>query len=253
MRGTISSCAQKSNISVDLTKFRLRAVGLPFKTSGMEAIESLFAVEVERRDEAWEKSVLTELGRARVRVVAPEPQEGPDHWPYLLTTTAGADDHLANVLEWLSTRGIGLVLNADKPTPDFVLTYGMIWNWRERAEFISTPGAFEGAAGAPKSGRFEIKDGQELLAGPPTEAYLPKYVRSVIRQFFADQGVFSPKVLMISSDKVNFDLCFSIESLKTPPAHEHANIAEAVSWFLPAHYSVSLVSEKAVKAAWIAL
>ena len=51
---------------------------------------------------------------------------------------------------------------------------------------------------------------------------------------------------MISTDKVNYDLCFSIESLKSPPAHEHANIAEAISWFLPAHYTVALVSEKTV-------
>jgi len=34
--------------------------------------------------------------------------------------------------------------------------------------------------------------------------------------------------------------------MKSPPAHEHANIAEALSWFFPAHYSIALISEKVV-------
>lgn len=199
-------------------------------------------VAVEARDEAWEKGFLKALSEAQVRVVNPEPQAGPDHWPYLSVQTGeGADDSIRNVLNWLSTRGIGLVLNAHKASPDYVLTYGMIWNFRERGEFLTTVDADHS-----RTGRFDIKHGQEVLAGSPSEAYLPKYARTVIKQFLMDQGIFAPKILMVSLDKKNYDLCFSIESLKSPPAHEHANIAEALSWFLPAHYSVSLVSEKTI-------
>lgn len=210
----------------------------------MESVESLLAVGPGQRDEAWEKAFLAALPQAKVKVSVAEPKEGPDHWPYLLVETGpDADEPLLKVVQWLSTRGIGLVLNAQKPTPDFVFSYGMLWNYRERGEFVS-PAPTE--ARKPESGRFEIKHGQEVLTGPPSEGYLPKYARSVIKQFLMDQGVFAPKVLMISVDHKNFDLCFSIESLKSPPAHEHANIAEAISWFLPAHYTVSLVSEKTV-------
>ncbi len=208
----------------------------------MTTIENLLDVELEKRDETWEREFLKSLPALRVKVLSAEPRPGPDHWPYLLLTTDEADDDAGNILNWLSTRGIGMVLNPQKPHPDYVLSYGMIWNFRERGEFVSA-----GAGGdKPASDRFEITPGQELLVGPPSEGYLPKYVRSTIRQFFADQGVLAPKVLMISQDKLNFDLCFSIESLKSPPAHEHANIAEALSWFLPAHYTVALVSEKTV-------
>lgn len=206
----------------------------------MQSIDGLLARDIESRDEAWELELLKALPEARVRVLTPEPQEGPDHWPYLMLATGeGADDTLSNVAGWLSTRGIGCVLNPEKPTPDFVLTYGMIWNYRERGEFLTS-------SAQANPGRFEFKNGQELMTGAPTEAYFPSYARKIVKQFLADQGVFTPKVQMVSADKTHYDLCFSIESLKSPPAHEHANIAEALSWFFPAHYSIALVSEKVV-------
>lgn len=215
----------------------MKPTPLPFTEMSFAELES---IEVEARDESWEKAFLARLPEQQVKLIAPEPREGPDHWPYLLVSTGeGADEPFMNVLAWLSTRGIGAAVNPQKPAPDYVITFGMIWNFRERGEFL-TP------ATSVRSGRFDLQHGQELLAGPPTEQFLPVYVRSILKRFFADQGVFTPKVQMISADRTNFDLCFSIESLKSPPAHEHANIAEAVSWFLPAHYSVGLVSEKVV-------
>jgi hypothetical protein len=240
--------------------------GFNLASESAQQLEKWFSVGVDERDDAWETGFLRALPAASVKVLSPEPHEGPDNWPYLLVETdPSGDEILANILGWLSTRGIGLVLNANKPTPDYVFTYGMIWNFREQGVFLSSlpersvtavpTGMATGASASsapgdvsqkPKTGRFELKDGQQVFAGPPTEAFLPKYVRSVIKQFFLDQGVFAPKILMLSLDRENFDLCFSIESLKSPPAEEHAGIAEALAWFLPAHYSVSLVSEKTV-------
>ncbi len=206
-------------------------------------IDDLLKIDIEQRDQAWEQGFLQALPAAPVKVLNPEPQEGPDHWPYLLIEVggAGADDQVANVIGWLSTKGIGLVINPHKPSPDFVLTYGMIWNYRERGEFLT---AIETSDAAAAAKRFEIQDGQQLWVGVPSEQFLPTYVRAVVKQFFADQGIFTPKVVMVSSDNKIFDLCFSIESLKSPPAHEHASIAEALAWFLPAHYTVGLLSEK---------
>jgi hypothetical protein len=210
------------------------------------SIENLLELDIRQRDEAWGQAFMRALPNARVKVASPEAIQGPDGWPYIMVETGPeADDQLTNVLAWLSTRGIGLVLNPSKGMPDLALTWGMIWNYRERGEFMTqVPGVEMGKK--PSRGRFELKDGQKVMAGPPSESYLPGYVRTVIKQFLLDQGIFAPKVLMVSVDEMNYDLCFSIESLKSPPAHEHANIAEALAWFLPAHYSVSLLSEKTV-------
>lgn len=211
----------------------------------MSELSKLLKTDFERRDEAWEKDFLSALPDSPIRVLSPEPREGPDHWPYLMISVGdpAATESLRDVVGWLSTRGVGLVINPENEMPDYVLTYGMVWNFRERGEFLTTPTA---SAQGPTDTRFEVKPGQEVLTGAPNAAYLPPYVRSVIKQFFADQGVFTPKVLMVSVNKTDFDLAFSIESLKSPPAHEHANIAEALSWFLPAHYSLALVSEKTI-------
>ena len=212
-------------------------------------MQELLKTEVQKRDAAWEQTFLASLLEAPLSVLSPDPREGPDHWPYLFASTDGAgDDNIRGIADWLSTRGIGLAINPTKSMPDFVMTYGMIWNFRERGEFITElPEA--------KAGRFDIKPGQKLWTGVPSEAYLPKYVRAILKQFLNDQGVFAPKVLMVNftagedaptEGLAGYDLCFSVESLKSPPTHEHANIAEALGWFLPTHYSVSLISEKTV-------
>ena len=207
----------------------------------MTTFEELLKTDIENRDSAWEAAFLKALPSAPARVISPDPSEGPDHWPYLLVEAGNPqdDDSMENVVGWLSTRGIGLAVNPSKASPDYVLTYGMIWNYRERGEFLTTTGDLPA-----KAGLFDVKDGQQLWAGVPTEQFLPSYVRQVLKQFLADQAIFAPKILMVSADNKNFDLCFSIESLKSPPALEHSNIAEALAWFLPAHYSVSLLSEK---------
>lgn len=208
-----------------------------------DTFETLIATAPKDRDEAWEKKFLSVLPSARVKVLAPEPRQGPDSWPYLMVSTEdGADEPISNVLSWLSTKGIGLAINPQKIAPDYVLTYGMVWNFRERGEFVS-------AAPRLSSGAIYLRDGQnrqEVLTGPPSESYWPSYARSIVKQFLLDQGVFAPKVLMVSFDKTNYDLCFSLESLKSPTEAERAGIAEALSWFLPAHYAVSLVSEKSI-------
>ena len=66
-----------------------------------------------------------------------EPQNGPDGWPYLLVrTSAEAAEPFARVVEWLAGRGIGLVVNPHKMVPDYVFTYGMLWNYIETGRFV---------------------------------------------------------------------------------------------------------------------
>lgn len=208
----------------------------------MSELDLLLEAKPVQRDEAWEKKFLAALPQTPVKLLSQTAQEGPDGWPYLMLGTGeDADEPLANVLHWLSTRGIGLALNPQKSTPDFVLTYGMIWNFRERGEFITSD-----VSAKPSKGDIEIKEGQEILTGPPNESFFPSYARAIVKQFLLDQGAFAPKILMVSFDRENYDLCFSIESLQSPPQHEHAQIAEALSWFFPSHYTISLVSEKAI-------
>lgn len=192
----------------------------------------------ERRDLDWERRFLEALPHSQVKVLSADPQQGPDGWPYLLVETTGENaEPTDKILSWLSTKGIGLVINPGKGYPDFVLNFGMLWNFRETGRFVSPQSEVP-------SGTVDLGAGQGLLAGPPTKEYLPDYVRTILREFLRDQGLLAPKILIMSQDRKHFDLAVSVESLGNPPEQEHAGIAEALSWFLPPHYSILLISEK---------
>jgi hypothetical protein len=198
----------------------------------------LMQVPVASRDVTWELDFLRELPKTSVRVIEETPVEGPDGWPYLLLETGG-NDPIPEVAQWLAARGVGFVLNPEKSIPDFVVSYGMVWNFCQRGEFLTPTSTRAQAA-------LVITDGQQLFTGVPSLAYLPEEPRGLLREFFKRQKAAAPKVLMVSIDQLNWDLAFSVESIGSPPAKEHAGIAEAISWFLPAHYSVALVSEKTI-------
>lgn len=197
-----------------------------------------------KRDHLWEQKFARVLPFGKFELAHEDAQPGPDGWPYLFVRSSEAGTESgAQLLSWLSTRGIGLAINPEKSMPDFVLTYGMTWNFRERGSIIS-----EDLKGSrPQTSRFDIKEGEEVFVGQPTENYFPLYARKIVKQFLFDQGVVAPKIAIIqNADKTQTDLAFSLESLGNPTADEHNGIAEAIAWFLPAHYSIALVSEKVI-------
>ena len=169
-----------------------------------------------------------------------EPSPGPDNWPYLFTYSSNeAQEPVQDILNWLSDKGVGLVLNAQKDLPDYVFTYGMIWNYRETGRLrLSTKEA-------PHMGAAVFRPGQEIVSGPPNIEYIPQYVREILKQFFVEQGIKEKvKWLVVSGDGKHYDLCFSLESLGNPKKEEHLGIIEAFSWFFPNHFSLVLVSEE---------
>lgn len=203
----------------------------------------------ENRNQTWDEQFFKMFSEAQLNILSDDPQPGPDGWPYLMSELSFEKpaieqkiDSAQKVIHWLSTRGIGLVVNpARTPYPDYVFSYGMIWSFRETGFFIKYNLV-------EQTKNFTIDPQKGVLTGPPTEVYLPLYVRAIIKDFFRDQTVFDPRVLMISIDGKHYDLCFSLESVGSPVAEEHEGILEAISWFLPPHYSVALISEKGLPA-----
>lgn len=187
------------------------------------------------RDAAWENRFLDGFLQARVQVETPEPKTGPDGWPYLLVRTSPeATEPVARVLNWLTGRGIGLAVNAHKMVPDYVFTYGMLWNFKETGRFV-----------VPTPERSAAEPGRKLLMGAPTPKYLPPYVREVLREFLREQRFLRPKILVISSeDYKDVDLAFSLESLGGLGEKDQKTLAEGLAWFLPLHYNVTLVTEQ---------
>lgn len=203
-------------------------------------IRQLSEVPDLERNEAWEDRFLQALAGAKLNLLAEDAQRGPDGWPYLMAETSDeASEPAQRVFHWLSSRGIGLAINPRKQYPDYVLTYGMIWNFRETGRFIDR-------RVNKTAGSVTLQKSREIKIGSPDPKYLPADVRAILREFFRDQGILQPRLLVMDGPE-GTDLVFSLESLRNPPAHEHAGIAEAIGWFLPTHYSLIFLSEKDVK------
>ncbi len=202
------------------------------------SLEKYLSIPDAERDHDWENHFFDELLKSKISLIDEGPQVGPDKWPYIMVETGEkSDEPVINVLRWLHDKGIGLVVNPRKEYPDYVFPWGMIWNWKET-------GLFRLNQVSVIQGTVEINPQNGLIAGAPTPQYLPDYVQKILKQFFMDQGLLQVRILVMSQDQKNYDLAFSLESLGNPPQHEQAGIAEAISWFLPTHYSVLLISEK---------
>jgi len=196
--------------------------------------------EVER-DDQWELRFLDALLASNVQLEADEPQVGPDGWPYLkVRTSPEASEPFVRVVRWLAGRGFGCVVNAHKMMPDYVFTYGMIWNYVETQRFISPVNAPEG----------EVQWGPETLFGAPTEKYLPLYVREVLREFLKAQGHSDVRLLVATSpDFTQTDLILATESLSDLDTHARQKaLAQDLGWFLPMHYSLVFAPHKGLPA-----
>jgi hypothetical protein len=215
-------------------------------------------MELENQFEDFTR-LLNEFPNKRVRVLDETPVTGPDGWPYLMITDAEGDEPTVNILKWANENGVGIVLNPELEEPTLLLTYGMIWNFHVNGKFLNDlnttglGGSISGSqilAGTPvgdaileNERKWLVDANTPVLAGDADPRFLPLFVRAILKEFLRQQSVENPKFLVIGKDN-KFDLCFSLESMGSPPEREHQGVLQALSWFLPAHYSLVLVGEK---------
>lgn len=213
-----------------------------------QTLNQLLSIPDVERDSQWENQFFHALSNGNLEVFMQEPQTGPDGWPYLLTKAEEtSQEPFQRVLHWLSDKGIGLVVNPQKEYPDYVFTYGMLWHFKETGLFFKEQPSTAG------EGVFEFRVKDIKASGEPSEAYLPTYARKIVREFLQQQGVLAPKVLAFTLDGEKYELAFSVESLGNPDQSEHQGILEAISWFLPPHYLIALVSEKELPIPFVTL
>lgn len=205
-------------------------------------MKNLLKVALEDRDEKWEEEFFKKIVEAKFEFLSDSPIEGPDGMAYLAVQTADDGEPASDVFDWLGEKGVGLAVNPSDTQPDYVFSYGMIWNFLLNGEFVS-PQSFDNEGGT----ELEMEPGQEMMAGTPSESYFPKHVRKIFKEFLQQQGVLKPRIVMLSQDGKNYDMCFSLESLGNPPQDEWQGILEAFSWFFPLHYSFSILSEDMIQ------
>ncbi|SDJ47932.1 hypothetical protein SAMN04487898_10340 [Pedobacter sp. ok626] len=216
-----------------------------------QLIFELIDVPRENRGEEWQKSFLENIIYASFRCGDPQVITGPDGFPYFQLLMPKPNEHFQCYVidrmkdDFLLQSGYGVVINPDEGQPDWVLSYGDILNLHLTGSFYTTgPTLFSGA----KEDETIHKD-EKVLVGQPSEVILPKMARTILRQFLINNGVKSPKVLLMSrhgsSDEVaSQDLVFNL----TPESFESEELFRSVTrhlaWFLPRHYSFAALAEK---------
>ena len=260
---------------LDLEKQRQRQRQKKLKLS--LSLQEWVKVPDAQRTPQWEEGFFERLVQTKVRLLSKSPQRWADSWPYIMVSTetegkenissadalAGTHVEISTLLYWLKGRGIGLCVNPQKNPPDYLFNYGMLWHYQYRGTFLNREGdqavqteksmqggkmnqAEQVTEQAVQNGQKEVAftSGEKIYVASPFPHYFPEEPQKVIRSFLQDQGVSQPKVLLMSRDKVSYDLAFSLDSLGFPPAEEHRGIAEALAWFFPLHYSLLLIEEK---------
>lgn len=199
--------------------------------------ETLLQRPESQRDNKWEEEFLTQFAKTNVHLESDQPKSGPDGWPYLFVRTgAGGTEPAPNIVQWTAGRGIGLAVNAHKMIPDYIFPHGMLWNFVETGRFLHPQPE------KPRTGDAVYKEG--VIAGPPSEKYLPPYVRDIIKEFLRSMGFEHPRVLVVSNAKFDeVDLVLSVDSLKGLEKQDHQAFADRIAWFLPLHYTLVLGQE----------
>ncbi|MCC6137899.1 MAG: hypothetical protein IT287_04655 [Bdellovibrionaceae bacterium] len=199
------------------------------------SLNTLLAVKSKLRDGEWEESFFATLGAGNIRVLSENPQEGPEGFPYLLTTSYGQDydEPFTKVAHWCADTGVGIVLNPTEDGEDYLFTFGMLWNYKYRGEFYSQWTHEETEASAP-----------QMVIRKITDVFWPEKPRKIFKEFLIHQSILRPRVCLFSkSASSDPELGISLECLGNPPQRERAQLLEAFSWFFPRHYALVLVSE----------
>lgn len=204
----------------------------------------LFETPASQRGISWEKKLLSFVDQVPFVLIHDHPIVGPDNMPYLALRLPASDETgetAKDIFRWAGDRGIGVVIEPDKNPPDLVFSFGMIWSYLLRGQFFTPEDS------QPGKKEFALEEGQEIYVGPLSEQVWPFGPRSLFASFLKDQGLTDGRALFLSTDKLSYDLCFSLESLGNPPQEEWNGILETFSWFFPMDLSLSILSESTLK------
>ncbi len=208
-------------------------------------LAALFEVTEVARDEAWKNEFLANVGEASFTCGNPQIIQGPDGFPYFQLETPTPNkpfqcyvvSHM--IPDFILERGIGIVINAHKRQPDWVFTYGSLVNFSIREAFYTSAPTLQ----LPEE--EVIQQQEKVWMGQPSEEFLPRPARLIIRQFLEQQGIHDPKIALMSrnyGDEVLQELVINLTPQKTG-RELFETLQSHLKWFLPDHYSVVAMDE----------
>lgn len=211
----------------------------------------LCSVPQEDRDENWFAEFIKNVPLASFKTTEKQVITGPDGFPYfqLELPEPGVQfqcyvlDNM--VYDFLLTNGIGVVINSSKAQPDWVFTYGDIFNYAIKKDFYNKDNTNFNRAGEEPITPTDLNN--NVMVGQPSEFILPNPARAVLKGFLQFKQIQEPKVLlmtMVTPDKREAqDLVFNFTPQDFPSQEEFQATIQQMQWFLPRHYSLAFFQE----------
>ena len=214
----------------------------------VEPVNQLLNAVPDHRDEKWKQKFLSSVVYASFACGSPQVFIGPDGFSYFGLYTPKSNQPfnaycICNLIGPLTEKGIGISINPHSAGVDWVFTAGDMLAYRLFNTF-DAPGGSRGTEGWHE----EVLPGAEqVLIAAPSELFLPSYTRRVLRRFIEERlGIKNPGVLLVSRASAPSQyLVFSIYPDQFADEAEFQSAYDALSWFLPRHYSLTAVPRDA--------
>lgn len=204
-----------------------------------DLLAGLFEIPPIQRNESWKSEFLSNVADASFACGDPQVIVGPDGFLYFnLMIPEPYKEFQCYVIrhmkdDFLLHEGFGVIINSNKEKPDWVFSYGDIVNFHMNGEFYSKPDP-------EKPGVGMISNDNTVMAGQPSENFLPKQCRRVIKNYLKSLGMDEVGILLIHRP-VPYgaypELVFKLTAEKFINEAEYERVMKSLSWFLPRHYT----------------
>jgi hypothetical protein len=206
-----------------------------------QVMVDLFQTPQSERDDKWRQTFYENVQSASYACGNPQTFTGPDGFRYFVLKTPEADKPFESFCirnmkdDFLLDKGFGVAINPRDNAVDWVFSYGDIVNLHLNKEFFTKTDTVE------LENVETIKKDEQVLLAQPSESYLPRQTRLILKSFLQSIGIKRPKIIMVCrkvDKQVIQELAFNIFP-EDFPSVEHLNQRlKQISWFLPKHYVV---------------
>jgi len=209
----------------------------------LPTVLSLLQTPDDQRGPDWLTQFHTNIVDCSFTDDTPQVFYGPDHFPYFSLNTPPTDQPfqafcIRSILEKLTEDGVGVVINRNGMSAQWVFTYGDLLTLRMFGTLeVSQP--FPVRQGKPDPDPETLSKGKQVLISQPSEAYLPGYARKVIRSYVQRMmAIPEPGVFLLSRAGVMpaQELAFSVFPENFANQELFNGALGALAWFLPRHY-----------------
>ncbi|MCD6040215.1 MAG: hypothetical protein K0S27_1615 [Gammaproteobacteria bacterium] len=207
-------------------------------------IYKLVQIPLNRRDDRWQIEFSTHLPTASFRCGNPQIITGPDGFPYfqLLLPLPGVNFESFSISkmmdDFLLSEGLGVVLNADLPQPDWVLSYGDIVNLKLNGSLLPPP---DHSFVIENNMEQEVlRKGATIISGKPAPHLYPPTVSSPLKKMLQHNGIRDPKFALVClhpEKNSRFELAFNISPQDFSSREHYLSVFRAIGWYLPKHYA----------------